>query len=137
MANILLWLDTLITTDEPGQASICAFLFEARQWAVTHGCDMNGFTFPPVGQWWAGKPTPFKARARAGCRVWRIPADVAPAVATQQLAPILTLMDGRVMDIFECWLPGGLPPGWFVVYQTSTARLVCLADSCEEIKSPP
>jgi hypothetical protein len=32
MANILLWLDTLITTDEPGQASICAFLFEARQW---------------------------------------------------------------------------------------------------------
>jgi hypothetical protein len=134
VSNILLWLDSAIVTDALGQDSLCRFLFEARQWAATHGCRMEGFTFG-VNEtpWWFGKPTPFKADALPNCRLWKLPiaASLTQDVATT--TPYATLQTGRAgMDVSEAWLPGGAYPGWFVVFQTSTSRLVCLADECAQ-----
>ena len=129
-ANILLWLDSVVTTDEAGQASICQFLFQARQWFIEHSGRMDGFAFPGTKPWWYGRPTPFKTISKPGCRLLKVPIDYS-ITQTLAVAPIyLTLKDERAIDVFGVWMPGGQYPGWFVVFQTAASRLVCLADEC-------
>ena len=133
MTAILLWLDTILSVETEAQMSIVDCTVAMRAWAVDHAGDMRGFSYgvapvtiaPP---WWMNKKTPFKARALPGCCLWRIPAadPITSAIAADD--PYQRLTDKRVMDVSEVWLPGGKPPGWFVVFTTSRLKYVVLAD---------
>lgn len=133
MSNLLLWLDTALVVDDAAQASLTQFLMEARQWAIDHGGRMEGFAFPGQHPWWYGRPTPFQARSKPGCRVWRVAATSGVTQAVAQARPEMVLQESRVLDVREVWVPGGAGPAWFVVYRTAGALLVCLAEETEQM----